>query len=410
MLVRAIIDPLKTYHQRSELIRSKDKQGRSILDYDLSVPLRNVLLSYLHVDEPQPSKVTSAQSSVRRNSNLKLEHEHKMKSSNRHGNNNSLEMNHTEKLVFPSKTCLKDEKSKLDGKGCNLRNMVLYANSYKKIDWSQVAYALQHGGIEPEALVDELLTEDGRTLLHLAVQGQNIWCIRLLLKAVESDSLRERFISKQTYKKKKTILHYAVESENVPTVKELLNLIGCDIDDLLEVKDSANRTPLEYHTSSKIRHLLQQSKVCYLRPLCKPATCVVFFNNFHDNELWYRPSAVEEVSDVSKGLISLGITPNIYNDCNQTAMQEHINDFTKEPDVSMLLVIIMTHGEQGVIYDSELAPVPIDTILKWMCCNKALAGTPKVCQYIHQSGNGTTLDFCSILLILLFRHFLFSSF
>ena len=180
---------------------------------------------------------------------------------------------------------------------------------------------------------------------------------------------------------RKTALHYASRlSNDIEIVKLLLEHSKMKDVDLIAMKDSESKTALDYATATDIRYLLTFAKKYYWRLLDKGPTTLIFYNDFKEYPLHRREDADEEKDYMVQAFERCGIEPIVIKDFTEKKLEEKLEQVIKKEngDISALIVVIMSHGYHGVVYDADYHEVPLQNIINRIGYKSQLSTTAKV--------------------------------
>jgi len=231
--------------------------------------------------------------------------------------------------------------------------------------------------------VFRLKTCDGKTLLHLAVQGNRHDIVEKLLLAVE-DKLHHWKLLSFICKTGKTALHYACMVNSVEIAKTLLEFSREHDVALTKIKDNKQLEAIKYAKHYQLTKLLPMVETHYWRVFYKRPKAFIFYNRFLDYKKWKRDGAEAEKCNVAKALEQYNISSNIHVDFSERTMLAKLEQGIKnDGHISGLILVIMSHGERGYIYDRNLRQVRIQSIINAICHNVMLENVPKVRMLVH---------------------------
>lgn len=144
--------------------------------------------------------------------------------------------------------------------------------------------------------------------------------------------------------------------------------------------DNKNSNARKYAKTIELKRLLLMVDTHYWKAFYVRPTTLIFYNRFQDDNRWQREGADLEKDMMMKSFKAFGITARAYPDFSSQEMFDVISQTIAEKGrlISAFIVVIMTHGEEGVVYDRDQQPLYIQTLLDKLCYNHALESIPKV--------------------------------
>ncbi|KAF6039209.1 hypothetical protein EB796_002479 [Bugula neritina] len=187
----------------------------------------------------------------------------------------------------------------------------------------------------------------GRTLLHLAAQGNRHDIVEKLLLAVENKFHHWKLLSFRC-KTGKTALHYACMVNSVEIAKTLLEFSREQDVALTRIEDNEQLQAIKYAKHHQLTKLLPMVETHYWRLFYKRPKAFIFYNRFLDYKKWKRDGAEAEKCNVAKALEQYNISSHIHVDFSERTMLAKLEQGIKnDGHISGLILVIMSHGERA---------------------------------------------------------------
>lgn len=179
-------------------------------------------------------------------------------------------------------------------------------------------------------------------------------------------------IQEHRYKNDATPFHMLAQRGDCDRLQKLLDSMDDQMrNDMMSLKDINLKTPYNYATEYKVRHLLEwSSRQDGFYYLPKPPKVIVMYST--DD----RDGAEQEVDSLEKALPKFRVKPIMRKDPTKNTIVDTIRQSQIE-DISGLIVIMMSHGVQGAVCTAD-DDISIQEILQTMC-SPTIDGKPKVC-------------------------------
>ncbi|XP_067937378.1 uncharacterized protein [Watersipora subatra] len=267
-----------------------------------------------------------------------------------------------------------------------------------------------------DVLMDELKNSDGQTILHLAVIHRQDYLVEKLLKMLpKSESLQKLIL--MPCGKGKTSLHYASLTNSLFLVNLLLEhctrvrrwrllsaccLEGktalhyaCQVDSLVIARSllhhsgendwelvCANSKNLACKSAkTEMSMLLKQVETHYWKAIYRCPTTHIFYNTFDDDPLpTKRQGAEEEKDQMVEAFRNFGQEPQVHCGFTEEKLRSEIAKAIQAEGehISGIVVVLMSHGEEYIVYDENYREIRLQSILNILCHNDLLNGKPKV--------------------------------
>lgn len=168
------------------------------------------------------------------------------------------------------------------------------------------------------------------------------------------------------------ILHLAAAANHISFISKVLSTQDTEeVTEALLMKDSNGLIPYHITKDKEIQKLLAWAETqidCY--PLVTPPRIVIFFS---DED---RSRAQEECDSLLDALPMFRMTPVIKLNPTENEIFSVIRE-NQEGDISALIIVMMTHGDSGVVKVHGDRYMSINSIIKQMNSSK-IREIPKV--------------------------------
>lgn len=174
------------------------------------------------------------------------------------------------------------------------------------------------------------------------------------------------------YKNDNTILHLLAERNDFALVKKLLSSVSSKHrNELLASRNRNSRTPLAVAKSKPMKTLLEWSELQqdYYYLATPPVVLIM-----HTTEGGSRGESAREALETALKKFEVQVITR--QDLTKGDMMDAIREAQEYENLSALMVVVMSPGEQGIVQAADGA-VEIDEILLQMC-SPCLKHKPKV--------------------------------
>ena len=174
-----------------------------------------------------------------------------------------------------------------------------------------------------------------------------------------------------------TILHCLAERDDTKTMIKLLDAMGISKrENMLSAKNFCDLTTLDLARSYEFRQLIDWSRAqegFYYLPT--PPSVLIMYTTTN------REGANKEKEALMQTFPVFNVEVDVRENPNESEMLGAIRDMQRHrPNMSALIVIIMSHGSSGTVCAGDGKDVKIQDILLQMC-SPSLEGKPKVDRY-----------------------------
>ena len=409
-VVKALLESLSSKDQQ-KLIEMKDGRNRSVLNYELTSEICQLIQSFSEIEEKADVNTDDSEL-LDDEDDWTLLSPMDQFAPTEADEENSQENPENRKYMVPWRW-------PVDGDDISFQSAdpvtyVTVENMFEHFDYiTELIEANNSFGI----LTNELKNEDGRTFLHLLAMNKKVELVSKLLGAISTDHWS---LISYPCKQGKTALHYASFADSVEIIRLLLHYCPKEKRwELLSKPCGSKKTCLYYASkvasidgvktlltysgendrkfvedivddfyragqctgTEEITWLLKIVETHYWRVFYNKPRTLIFYNAFKDCEPhWKRDGAEEEKNDMVEAFQRWGIEPKVFADFTEDTLRSEIMQTVQKEheELSALIVVIMSHGKENIVYDAYAREIQVQNIINIMCFNSWLEGIPKV--------------------------------
>lgn len=240
---------------------------------------------------------------------------------------------------------------------------------------SDLLYFTQNVG-NLDALI-HFKTAEGLNLLHVLAKKNDWRGIEQVFKVIKHfpDVQKWRLISSKC-NSGKTAAHYAAKTNKIYALTTLLLFAKERDKDLIDIHDNEKRYVMDY--ASDYAWLRNYIGTHYWHVMIKPHTVLIFYNLFLNMPGMELPEAVHVKNHLVRAFRSQGIRPQEFEGFDKDLIKSTIKDTVREETpISALMVVILSHGCEGLISDKNAHPILVEDLIAAVCVEE-LRHIPKV--------------------------------
>lgn len=203
----------------------------------------------------------------------------------------------------------------------------------------------------------------GLTILHIVAKDDRVDIMEKIFSAIHSFSNEMKWnLLTSTSRSGKTPLHYAAQYNRFNALKLLLfHAKDRDIE-LCQTHDGAGHDAM-YYAGKDVRCFLEYVETHYWHTFSKPPTVLIFYNTFKGEPEWERGWAEDEKDHVVEGFKTHGIQPYTYPDFDGCMIIKEVRKIQNADEpISAMIVLVMSHGEEGIVFDKNKKQLPINAL------------------------------------------------